>query len=70
MHITVEAVYEDGVLKPSTPLPLKEHEKVRISIQPQSTWVQETYGMIGWTGDHATLQRFTLDPELDPQEGP
>ncbi|NLY01466.1 MAG: antitoxin family protein [Rhodopirellula sp.] len=70
MFITVEAIYENGVLKPSNPLPLKEHEKVRISIQSQSSWVQETYGMIGWTGDHATLQRFAIDPELDPQEGP
>jgi predicted DNA-binding antitoxin AbrB/MazE fold protein len=34
MAITVEAVYENGVLKPSQPLPLKEHEKVRVSVEP------------------------------------
>ncbi|HZU37012.1 MAG TPA: antitoxin family protein [Gemmataceae bacterium] len=34
MAITVEAVYENGVLKPSEPLPLREHEKVRVSVEP------------------------------------
>ena len=28
MTLTVEAVYENGVLKPTQPLPLKEQEKV------------------------------------------
>ena len=34
MSITVEAVYENGVLKPAQPLPFKEHEKVSISVEP------------------------------------
>ena len=33
MPLTVEAIYEDGVLKPAQPLPLKEHEKVRITVE-------------------------------------
>ncbi|MHB1424325.1 MAG: antitoxin family protein [Gemmataceae bacterium] len=33
MAITVEAVYEDGVLKPVQPLPLKEHEKVNVTVE-------------------------------------
>lgn len=33
MAIILEAVYEDGVLKPAEPLPLQEHEKVRITIE-------------------------------------
>lgn len=33
MKITVEAVYENGVLKPARPLPLKEREKVEILIR-------------------------------------
>jgi predicted DNA-binding antitoxin AbrB/MazE fold protein len=28
MTLTVEAIYEDGVLKPAQPLPLREHEQV------------------------------------------
>ena len=34
MDITVEAIYEAGVLKPLTPLPeLQEHTKVRITVE-------------------------------------
>jgi predicted DNA-binding antitoxin AbrB/MazE fold protein len=34
MSITVEAIYEAGVLKPLTPLPeLPEHTKVRITVE-------------------------------------
>jgi predicted DNA-binding antitoxin AbrB/MazE fold protein len=33
MAFTVEAVYENGVLKPAEPLPLKEHEKVSVTVE-------------------------------------
>ena len=33
MPLTVEAVYENGVLKPAQPLPLKEHEHVRVTVE-------------------------------------
>ena len=33
MTLTVEAVYENGVLKPAKPLPLKEHEQVRVTVE-------------------------------------
>jgi predicted DNA-binding antitoxin AbrB/MazE fold protein len=33
MAITVEAVYENGVLKPAQPLPFKELEKVQITVE-------------------------------------
>ena len=69
MTITVEATYEDGTLKLAQPLPLKEHEKVRVTVQPESTWVHRTSGLMGWTGDAETVERFALDPEFDPQEG-
>jgi predicted DNA-binding antitoxin AbrB/MazE fold protein len=68
MAVTVEAVYEDGVLKPVQPLPFREHEKVQITVHPPSNWVQETAGMMGWTGSHEELRYFALDPELDPEE--
>lgn len=32
MAITFEAIYENGVLKPAQPLPLGEHEKVRVTV--------------------------------------
>jgi AF2212-like len=32
MTISVEATYENGVLRPAQPLPLKEQEQVRVTI--------------------------------------
>jgi len=32
MPLTVEAVYENGVLKPKGPLPLREQEHVRLQL--------------------------------------
>ena len=34
MAITAQAVYENGVLKPAEPLPLKEHERVSVTVEP------------------------------------
>jgi predicted DNA-binding antitoxin AbrB/MazE fold protein len=41
MPITVEAVYEDGVLKPVQPLPLQEHEKVSVTVEPKQPSLAE-----------------------------
>ena len=68
MALTVEAIYENGVLKPARPLPLKEHEKVQLTVCRETSVAEQTYGLIGWTGDAATLERLALEPELDPQE--
>ena len=69
MTMTIEATYENGVLKPSQPLALKERERVRVTVHTASNWVQETAGLIKWTGDHETLRRLAEDVEFDPQEG-
>jgi predicted DNA-binding antitoxin AbrB/MazE fold protein len=76
MSLTVEAVYENGVLKPAQPLPLREHEKVEILIRTPSTIqaaveaVRRSYGLIGWTGDAETVRRVALDPEFGIEESP
>jgi predicted DNA-binding antitoxin AbrB/MazE fold protein len=67
MAITVDAVYENGVLKPAEPLPLRENEKVRITVQPQTSPLLAAYGIMGWNGSTAELERLALDPEFDPQ---
>jgi predicted DNA-binding antitoxin AbrB/MazE fold protein len=36
MPLTVEAVYENGMLKLNAPLPFKEHEAVRVTVEPAS----------------------------------
>lgn len=68
MSITVEAIYENGVLKPVQPLPLQEQERVEVVIKSKKTWVEDTAGIIGWTGSREELRHFALDAELDPEE--
>jgi predicted DNA-binding antitoxin AbrB/MazE fold protein len=70
MTITVEAIYENGMLKPTEPLPLKEHERVRITLNTGLSRARQTAGLLPWSGEPAILERFIMDPELDPQEGP
>jgi predicted DNA-binding antitoxin AbrB/MazE fold protein len=64
MPITIEAIYENGVLKPSQPLPLGEHETVRITIEPRISWAERTARMLQWTGDPEALRRIAEDDEF------
>jgi predicted DNA-binding antitoxin AbrB/MazE fold protein len=68
MAITIEAVYENGVLKPAQPLPLREHEKVQVTVIPTVSRVRQTAGLIGWTGSQQDADFVALSPELDPLE--
>jgi predicted DNA-binding antitoxin AbrB/MazE fold protein len=70
MPLTVEAIYEDGVLKPAQPLPLQEHEKVRLRIEPADSWAERTAGMLPWTGDPEVLRRLAEDDEFGILESP
>jgi predicted DNA-binding antitoxin AbrB/MazE fold protein len=69
MTITVEAVYENGILRPAQPLPLKEHEKVQITVSYAASRVRQTAGLMGWTGSQEDADFVALSPELDPLEG-
>jgi predicted DNA-binding antitoxin AbrB/MazE fold protein len=66
MTITIEATYENGVLKPSEPLPLKEHEKVRISVHSERSPLLDAYGIMGFKGTAEELEYFALSPDFDP----
>jgi hypothetical protein len=75
MAITVEAVYEDGVLKPTQPLPFKEHQRVRLTVQT-NTELQTVcengprgYGLIHWTGSLDDLDYLIEHVANDPLEG-
>jgi len=76
MAITVEAVYEKGVLRPTQPLPFKEYERVRLTIeasndvQPARESGTRGYGLIHWTGPLADLDYLIDDVANDPLEGP
>ena len=68
MTLTVDAIYENGVLKPAQPLPLKEHEKAQITVKPAESRVRRSAGLIGWIGSQKDADFVALSPELDPQE--
>jgi len=65
MAITIEAVYENGVLKPTQPLPLKEHERVQVTIETPPLNILQAYGILGWKGTSEELEAFALDPEFE-----
>jgi hypothetical protein len=75
MAITVEAVYENGVLKPAQPLPLQEHQRVQLTVQSsaanQPALMPGTrgYGLIQWTGSLTDLDYLIQDDDNDPLEG-
>jgi predicted DNA-binding antitoxin AbrB/MazE fold protein len=70
MTHSVEAVYERGMLIPTGPLPLSEHEKVHITVHTGISRVRQTAGLMGWTGSAELAEKFATDPELDfgPEE--
>jgi predicted DNA-binding antitoxin AbrB/MazE fold protein len=65
MSVTVEATYENGVLKPAQPLPLKEHEKVHLTNHTAVSRVHATQGLIGWKGSSEEIERIAMDPLED-----
>jgi predicted DNA-binding antitoxin AbrB/MazE fold protein len=72
MAITVEAVCEDGVLKPAEPLPLKEHARVQLTVQPSTSRATEISGELRCT-DPQVIEWAAMDAELDfppPAEEP
>ena len=70
MSITIEATYENGILKPDGPLPLKDHERVKVTVHAVPSVARQTAGMIPWHGDTETLERLAGDPEFGLSESP
>lgn len=70
MSLQLEATFEDGVLKFDEAPPLKDHERVTITIQSRATRAEQSYGLIGWTGDPQVLRRIAEDDECGIQELP
>ena len=70
MAVTVVAVYENGVLKPATALPFKEHETVQVTVRAAGRRVRDTAGLMGWTGTQEDADFVAQSPDLDPSEGP
>lgn len=70
MPFEIEAVYEGGVLKPARPLPLEDHQRVRVVVQEKTSLTRRSYGLIGWHGDPEVIRRIALEPEFGITESP
>lgn len=46
MHKTIDAVYEDGVIKPLVKLALQESQKIKVTIDTTESIVASTKAMI------------------------
>lgn len=67
MPLIVEAIYENGVLKPKQPLPLREQEAVRLQVDTAEDAVQRvraTAGLIPCTNPEL-IEWAATDAELD-----
>jgi predicted DNA-binding antitoxin AbrB/MazE fold protein len=75
--LVIEATYENGVLKPASPLPLKESAKVLVTVQLRQEprvvtseeaefIVRRSQGMLRWLDRRVeVLHRIAEDPEFD-----
>jgi len=61
MHKIIEAIYENGVLKPLTPLDIKEHEKVEIILKEKAISAKMSQGIV--KGDQKVIEDVALNPQ-------
>ena len=65
MPLTVEAIYEnERCSSPAQPLPLKEREKVRLTVVSRETGVAEqSYGLTGGRATRRPSKRILAEAE-------
>ncbi len=63
MPLTIEAIYENGVLKPAQPLPLNEHETVTLTIHTVAP-LEQAAGIIPCR-DPQLIEWAAMDPDLE-----
>lgn len=67
MGVTIEAVFENGVLRPLGELGLQENERVRVVVLPRGLSVEETAGMLGPVPED--LLRFIAEDDSILEDG-
>lgn len=67
MQKHVDAIYENGVFKPVSPVAVKDREVVHLIIQGREKVAAATSGMIP-ARDSATVDMIALEPEFLPEE--
>jgi predicted DNA-binding antitoxin AbrB/MazE fold protein len=66
--LDIEAVYENGTLKLPRELPLRQGQKVTITIHPTDTVGQRLRRLIQWKGSQEDLDHLILSADNDPLE--
>jgi len=64
MPITVEATYENGVLKPAERFRSRRTKRCGLPLRAELNWVERTAGILKWTGDPEVFRRIVEDPEF------
>jgi len=67
MPKTIEAIYENGVFKPFSPVEITEHEIVRLIIEGSRSIAIATSGIIPAKSRQA-VDKIALAPEFLPEE--
>jgi len=62
-NVEIEAVYEHGTLKLPRELPLREGQKVTVTIHAIDSPVKRLVGLVPWTGDREEFDRWLNDPD-------
>jgi predicted DNA-binding antitoxin AbrB/MazE fold protein len=68
MSHQVEATYENGVLKLDQPLPLRDGQRVQVTVVAQPSRAARSAGLVKWTGSLEDLDYLTMSPENEPWE--
>lgn len=67
MARTIDAIYEDGIFKPLSTLDLRDHTRVRLTIEEGESVAKTTSGIIiPRHGD--IVDKIALEPEFLPEE--
>jgi predicted DNA-binding antitoxin AbrB/MazE fold protein len=73
VFVTVQAIYEKGILKLLEPLPLKDREVVQVTVDIGRNWAERRVDTVGFTVRMANTDDLAISPELDdpsPEERP
>ncbi len=68
MAINVEAIYENGVLKPAEALPWKDGERVQVVVSSLDSPILKAYGIMGFKGTAEEAEYLAMHPDLLPEE--
>ena len=70
MPISIEAVFQNGVLRPLEPLPLADNARVRITVDSDKTWADATAGMVPRPSDVSVLEEIAMGADFELGESP